>query len=308
MTAPGSYPWSYRAIAVGKKSLFITASHDASGEAPYCFGLVWGGTEWAGGQLDGICCSVSMLRQPEPKTYHLSIDGQIFHFEDGKSRSAPIDPSPDGPAKIGNARELRNVSETGFVVGMGRFAYKSTSPGKWTRIDDGLRAKSSEDDVGLNSIHGFSPDDLYAVGFKGEIWHRAKTTWSKISSPTNVALNKVLCAPDGKVYACGMAGMLVSGRNKSWAEIEHGATQDTFWGMCWFKDHLYLSTPNAIFRLEGTELVKLAITPKGKKKIKIVPGLSFLLLDANDTVMWSVGPKQAMFTDDGETWTETPYA
>jgi len=308
MTAPGTYPWSYRAASIGKKSLFITAAHDASGDAPYSFGLHWGGTEWAGGQIDGRCCSIAVIRQPLATAYHLSIAGQIFHFLDGKSQNILIYPSSEGPANIGNARGIRNICETGFVVGMGRFAYKSTSPGKWTRIDDGLRAKPSEEDVGLNSIHGFSPDDLYAVGFKGEIWHRKKTKWSKISSPTNVALNKVLCAPDGKVYACGMAGMLVVGRDKTWTEIEHGATDDTFWGMCWFKDHLYLSTPNAIYRLDGKELVKLNITPKGKKKIKIVPGLSFLLLDANDTVMWSVGPKQAMFTDDGETWTETPYA
>lgn len=197
-------------------------------------------------------------------------------------------PQPQGP-RYGSISSVSAVAGKAFAVGSEGMAYRLDDFNGWTRIDDGL-----PDTFGARALHGFSVNDLYAVGSRGEIWHYDGKKWTKCDSPTNVHLNCVCCAPDGTVYAAGNGGMLLSGRASAWKVIEQEAVEKPFWDLEWFAGELYLSTLASLFRLAGG---KLAPVEFGAEKVKTCYHLS-----ATTEVLWSVGEKDVL-SFDGKSWT-----
>jgi photosystem II stability/assembly factor-like uncharacterized protein len=154
----------------------------------------------------------------------------------------------------------------------------------WTRIDEGLPQKFN-----IEAIDGFSGEDLYAVGNRGQIWQRAKGKWINHDVPTNADLNAVKCAGDGYVYAGGKAGVLVRGLKDTWAAVDHHEELDSVWDLEWFDGRLYLSTLDGVWVLgrKGLEPVDF-----GKDEPK-----SWYQLSAADDVLWSVGEYDIMAFD-----------
>ncbi len=90
--------------------------------------------------------------------------------------------------------------------------------GKWEWDTISPVLAEGEDAPMFESLTGFADDDLYAVGFGGQIWHYDGSEWSKKESPTNYILTQA-CTHKGHVYACGVGDMLVKGRGDSWEII-----------------------------------------------------------------------------------------
>ena len=57
--------------------------------------------------------------------------------------------------------------------------------------------------AGFEAIAGFGEENIYAVGWRGEIWQRKDDGWIQRDSPANVILTGVCCTDDGYVYICG---------------------------------------------------------------------------------------------------------
>ncbi|HEX5244275.1 MAG TPA: hypothetical protein VFW23_13515, partial [Tepidisphaeraceae bacterium] len=113
-------------------------------------------------------------------------------------------------------------------------------------------------------------------------------------TPTNLILTRVVCGGDGNVYACGQVGTLIRGRKAKWELIQHGATENDFWGLAWFGGSLYVATSKALYRLEGNALTRVPIGPD-------IPGSYYHLKSAYGE-LWSIGPKDVMLFD-GKNWT-----
>jgi hypothetical protein len=178
---------------------------------------------------------------------------------------------------------------------MDRQVYRRDAAHTWTCIDMDMRkAPAAMDVFGFESIHGFSENDLYAVGWHGEIWHFDGSRWDRIESPTDLLLNKVFCAQDGNVYICGHQGMLIRGRGSAWQVIEHGDTQADLWDLQGFNGKLYLSSMRMLFALEEDRLKPVDTGDE-------IPATCYHL-DAADGIMWSIGAKDILQFD-GQTWT-----
>lgn len=198
-------------------------------------------------------------------------------------------PKPKGP-RYGSISSVSAVAGKAYAVGLGGMVYRLDDFNRWTRIDDGL-----PDTFNAEALHGFSRDDLYAIGARGEIWHYDGSQWSKCDSPTNVNLNCVCCAPNGTVYAAGHDGLLLSGRASAWKVIDPGATgKPPFWDLEWFANQLYVSTLSGLFRLQGDKLTRVEF---GKEVVKTCNQLS-----ATPEVLWSIGEKDVL-SFDGKSWT-----
>jgi hypothetical protein len=177
---------------------------------------------------------------------------------------------------------------------MDRYVYRRDGPNKWTAIFGDMDKQAAPDIVfGFESIHGFSHDDIYAVGWHGEIWHFNGKSWKQQSSPSNFILNRVLCAPDGYVYICGLSGLLIKGRNGNWEIVDEGAVGADLWDLEWFADKLWISSQNLIYTLEDDVVQPVEFDDD-------VPS-SFYHLDARDGILWSVGPEDIMQFD-GDEW------
>ncbi|UQY36667.1 hypothetical protein K8U54_09365 [Pseudomonas fulva] len=254
----------------------------------------WDAGEWGYDDMqEWPTVSVTITREPIEQALFLSPYGDVRLFGSGQESDEKIR-MPDGdPIDRGHLRQARTIGRKTFAVGMGRQVYRRDGVDHWTCIDQGIRPAIGET-KGFESIDGFDENDLYAVGWDGEIWHCNGQQWSQKQSPTNLVLTRVLCAGDGQVYASGRRGLLIVGRGDSWQPMEQEDITSDIRDLAWYDGRLYLSTMRGLYTLQGGSLVEVDFGDD-------TPATCYHLSVA-DGVMWSFGAKDIMAFD-GSTWT-----
>ena len=253
----------------------------------------WSAGKFTPGSMNFSADSCCVVTDPAPALVCVGPNG---HYSITAASGKPVgniaensQPKPQGP-RYGAISSVSTAAGKAFAVGLGGMVYRLDNFNGWTRIDDGL-----PDTFDAKALHGFSGEDIYAVGSRGEIWHYDGKQWTKCDSPTNVNLTCVCCAPDGRVYAAGHDGLILSGRASTWKVIEHGATQKKpFWDLEWFAGEIYVSTLSALYRLQSDKLARVQF---GEEVVKTCNQLS-----ATTEVLWSVGEKDVL-SFDGKSWT-----
>jgi hypothetical protein len=71
----------------------------------------------------------------------------------------------------------------------------------------------------VRSMHGISPDFVYAVGVGGRIARWDGARWTEPSSPVAENLVSVFVSSPDELYACGAAGALLEGSSHGWGVI-----------------------------------------------------------------------------------------
>jgi hypothetical protein len=223
-------------------------------------------------------------------------EGKVAILTPTGSREESIDPTADGPISRGPIRDLHGIGGALYACGMGRQVYRRTGDGLWQRADTGaVLPRGVARVAGFNSIDGTSEDDIFAVGFLGEIWRYEVNSWRQLDSPTNAILYGVKVVGKSEAFACGQNGVLLRGRGDVWEAIDHQSTEDDFWDLEWFRDRLYVASDDAIYRLDQNDvLTELAFDEV----------YTFGDLHANDGVLWSFGTKDLIWTEDGVQWND----
>ena len=134
--------------------------------------------------------------------------------------------------------------------------------------------------------------------YKDMQWQCNKGNCKKITSPTNIKLERVICAGDGNVYAVGQVGTILYGRNGRWKVLAHNATTEQFWGATWFNDRLWVATSDSVYEVSKDKVVTKVNIAQGK--------ITCGWLDSGFGVMWSVGHKYLYRTTDGFKWEIVP--
>jgi hypothetical protein len=231
-------------------------------------------------------CSVSLQREgTETKAVYLGESGEIVIFDGtGFVSGSPVPVDDDA----GPLREVRSIAHNFFVaVGTGLQAYCTEDMVRWRLIEPwkampaALRAE-----FGLESIAGFSAQDLYAVGWDGLLCRSDGHSWRQVPSPTNLDLYRVHCASDGAVYACGDEGILLQGRGDIWSVIEQDITTEKLWGLSYFDGRLIVSSMNFLYECDA-EGFRQIVSPEEYA----FPDSTYRL-DSNANVLWSIGTKQ----------------
>ncbi|MBW1298468.1 hypothetical protein [Aquimarina litoralis] len=252
---------------------------------------------WSKQELQLEAVSIAVCEKPEIQVFIIGNMGNLFRW--GKNGFSPevIDISEEGPQHYGNIRNTATIDGHVYVVGMGRTVYKNDDVGSWIRHDYDIR--DAEGSVGFNAIGGYQEDELYAVGFDGEIFYYNGNKWNQVKSPTKLILNAVVCTPNSKVYACGQNGTLLFGRYDKWEIINQKVVTDTFLSAVWFLDKLYLSTSKGLFQYtEAQGMKEVTKLPENE----LIPGASFNVLSCSENWLWSAGRKLIMRTKDGKHW------
>lgn len=301
MPAPDAFPWRFiDAVAVRQDRAFFAACHEAgeASDAAVSGVLSWDG-DWTRKAFDLQAVSLCLLTESERALLLLGRDGQVACWGSDGFSSERIE-SGEMPLIL---RDVRSIAGQAYAVGMGRRVFRRDGAASWRAIDRDLRADLALDtESGLNSIDGFAPDDLYAVGWQGEVWHHDGATWQRRNSPVALALNKVICAPDGLVYIVGQAGLILQGRADHWRVIDNDLTRRTFTSACWFNGHLYVLSSHGLFRLEGERLRAMQAVPHLDTQQGRLSALS-----ASEQAMWLISDRMAVVTVDGLTWREVTY-
>lgn len=242
-----------------------------------------------------ISCTVWTLS--DKKFVAVAENGMVTVLEGGMVISECIALGEHSPSANGPLIEVRAVANGhAYAVGTARQAYRKEGEDNWVRLDQTCKPSSGEKraEVCFHSIDGFAENDIYAVGWNGEIWHYDGQSWEQKISPTNLSLFKVRCCKDGYVYACGQLGTIIKGRDDTWEVLEQEETEESLRGLAYFKGEVYISSVHFVYK----------ISEKGLEQIDIYHNpISCLELDAIDDLMISVGAKD-VFLFDGITWTK----
>jgi hypothetical protein len=218
--------------------------------------------------------AIAIARQPSERAVLVGEDGDVRTYVGGVTTDEAIRPAP---VLIRNARTIDGQV---YACGMKRQVYRRTGEGRWGDISAPVAAATEA--AGFEAIDGYGANDLYAVGWAGEIWQYDGRAWHERNSPTNVILTAVCCAANGKVYAAGQGGTLVAGRDDAWETVAlDGDVTVDIWDLCWYHGKLYVATMTALYTLNGHALVPVEF---GKAR----PATCYSLSTTGD-VLWSVG-------------------
>ena len=245
------------------------------------------GEDWADAvDTDWDSTALAVAKKPNEKLVFVGEDGDVCTYVGGQSTIEEISPPP----KL--IRNAKTVDGYVIVCGMLRQVYQRVNEGEWADIS-APRPEAGEE-VGFEAVDGYSTNELYAVGWNGEIWEYDGSKWFKRESPTNVILTSVCCAPDGTVYIGGQNGTLLKGRHESWEIIDwKDEINIDIWDLCWFNGRLYVAAINNLFTLDDNQLMDVDFgdleTP------------SCFCLTQAEGVMWSIGNEDVL-SFDGTTW------
>ncbi|MEG2577323.1 MAG: hypothetical protein RSA54_06295 [Glutamicibacter sp.] len=166
----------------------------------------------------------------------------------------------------------------------------------WQRMDADCHAPLRDQvTCCFNAMDGVGPDDIYAAGDAGALWHWDGQQWQSLPSPTALTIRVVHCMPDGSVVLAGDAGAVFRGnRVDGWQTLsvpafEHLSVERA----CLFQGTLYLCAQRELLALSADGLARVDVPLAGP--------LAYYSASATDGAMWTVGD-DAILRFDGANW------
>lgn len=176
----------------------------------------------------------SMDKTPSGKLFAVSMDGELHYVENRTWTSMDLG-CPEGLNAIWAASD-RDL----FTVGLAGWRVRITD--MVPQLSRDVRERR------LNAVHGTSPEDVYAAGDDGIIFHYERGVWNELDSPTNAALLAVLCHNDDTYFA-GAGGTLFRRNGDIWNEL-HSPEGVTITSLEWYDGALFAAAGlNGVYRL-----------------------------------------------------------
>lgn len=179
-----------------------------------------------------------------------------------------------------------------YAAGMGRTVCLRVAPGKWKNISPEAELPSDKV-LGFEDIDGFSANDIYAVGWAGEIWNYGNGSWIQIETGSKQNFNAVCCAEDGNIYVVGDGGACFVRRNGKWQVIKTGVVGD-LQDVRDFDGKIYVVSDHQMFQLQEDQLIV-------ESAFSEVESNTFLHLLKAKNGLVSMGPKNLWALSKG-TW------
>lgn len=267
------------------QGLLLTSHNELTQDkVPHTFAFMWRRKgEWSGRQFSWTSGSVCYVPAPIPQGVAIGEDGEFFCWGVGQETEGRI-------SEGGIYSSVNRVGDFAYVVGMSAKVCKHTYTGSWEIIDTNLPR-----DVDFEAIAGFSTEEMYAVGWRGDICIISPLKADRIPSMTNLILTNVCCGADGLVYCCGQKGILLRGRRHKWELIDHGDTNEDLWDVHWFQGKLYISSLSFLYTLEEGDNLKHVRFGDD------TPSTFYHLSSVKDLYLWSIGDRDVMGFD-GTKW------
>ncbi|MBJ7549785.1 hypothetical protein [Marinomonas ostreistagni] len=204
-------------------------------------------TIWATRTWEGHSFFNTRLVNTEYKEYLMMDDaGQVFYGGLGDKKFVEDRIPPDQ-----RCHQLTKVGDQIYGIGFDRTILKRIDHGKWEHLTPRSIRKSSLDNIGFDDMHGFSEEDLYAVGGQNDVWHYDGNDWRFIDICDDPILPMaVCCAEDGFVYIACAHGVLVRGRNEEWEVYRPEDTKVKFTEAVSYQGRIYLGSEKGVFVIE----------------------------------------------------------
>lgn len=251
--------------------------------------------DWAHVDIEHAVVSLTNLTSgPDRGWWLLGKRGTVTKLVRGETSTETITQAGTGPGKNGYLDKIVCIGDELYTCGYRRQVYKRTKQG-WLTISQSILAQRRDIGFGFTSMDGNAPDQMYAVGYKGEIFNFDGKAWRKLESPTNANLKSVRVFDKELVAVSGDKGVLLLGNENGWDVIQSPEFPHTLWAVEFFADQIYVASSYGLAKVTDRSLV-----PVDTGKMKPTNGYK---LHSRDGFLWSVGTDQ-IIAFDGERWRE----
>jgi hypothetical protein len=231
----------------------------------------------------------------------MGIAGEILVGDSRGFRREVVDSTDEGPNKLRPLNDMREINQYVYVAGMRRQVFRCpVNTLRWERFDDSvLVPKTSKEVAGFLTIDGFSGSEIYAAGYRGQIWYFDGKKWRSIDSPTNLRLEALRCVVGDSVIVVGDEGVILRGRDDRWDVVAQDLTDETFTDVETFQERIFISTEvGVLYELQGDQLVDVDLG-LGKE-------ITTSNLHSDGRRLLSVGDRDLLVYD-GTAWAEVPH-
>lgn len=216
-------------------------------------------------------CDLKMFWHPfievthDPISQLVTLDMMSSVYVDGSGQHGLESNIPD-TFGMSVASKARWIDSRLYVAGHPRKVAYRDAPNSWQLLKDGWIPPPEKDAGGVlpypptfTDLDGFSRDDLYAVGGKGDVWHWNASGWRQCAFPSNMYLHTVCCAGDGQVYIGAQSGHVFCGREDRWKLIHEDSMTLPFKDMVWFEGRVWCTSDYGVWqiidgKLQGAQL------------------------------------------------------
>lgn len=198
--------------------------------------------------------------------------------------------SQRSPRNTGHVRAATRLGDEVIAVGMQRQVYRRDASGVWADMMQGLPGSGAEGVAGFECVLAVSTSEIYAAGWRGELWRFDGRSWRLIENPTNKIVTGMCLDPSGSILACGQGGLLLQGRDDSWRVVHEGECPVDLWSIDGSTGTVFTAGLRFFFAVKdaGADLLDLDAQSYGE----LVHGAGML---------WSFGQKDFLAFD-GTNW------
>lgn len=213
---------------------------------------------------------------------------------DGGDHDEYVTRSQRSPRNTGHIRAATKLGDDVIAVGMQRQVYRRLGSGQWVDMNLGIPSPDSAQTSGFECVLAVSETEIYAAGWRGEVWLFEGDAWRRLESPTNRVITSLGLNPNGEVIACGRNGLLIAGRKDAWRLIGESACPDDLWSLAASSHVQFAAALRRLYTLnaDGTAAV-VNLDELGAE--------TFGHLAATADVVWSLGEKDFL-SFDGKQW------
>jgi hypothetical protein len=281
-------------VEVSEGSIAIVMSNDdmRAQQIPFSYVAVWREEVWlAGGSPNWDALAIVNTRHPFIQLVVIGPHGNVHLTGSGDRHEEMIADGDFSPAKLSMLRGARTIEGLPLVCGMKKQVYLREDAHQWRCISKEIAGGPGVH--GFEAIDGFSLNDIYAVGWAGEVWHYNGADWTKIDIPETNLLTDVCCAGDGMVYIIGRGGTFIVGKQHNWQVYKIKEPVELV-SLCWFNGMLYAASLYNIFTCSADGRIEPVDIPGDYPETcgKLAPGTNSML---------SAGERD-WFTFDGTNW------
>ncbi|MFK1554663.1 hypothetical protein ACIUZB_30185 [Pseudomonas aeruginosa] len=250
------------------------------------------GRQWGHGRLRGFSRITSGIsNHPKEQFIAGSMNGQIYVLGGGDDE---IENGVSDQLR-GILTDFRNIGGALYVAGSGRVAGVRQGKNKWKWLTPDVPFDMSTEalSAGFDVIDGFSQQDVYAAGGKGDVWHCNGKVWRRVDFPSNVAIKAMCCGAGGRAYISGYEGLTFVGREDSWKPVKKREVIPLgFKDMVWYEDRVWCTNDSGVWWIINDEIVPADIPAFAK--------VSSGNLSARDGVLLLAGFFGAAYLENGQ--------
>lgn len=233
----------------------------------------------------------------------LSNEGEveIYSNKDGTSTWEKIPDAGLRLGKLGYLRAIREIGDSLFACGYNDQVYQRKD-GQWislTMLPLRHRDVLKEEPGMFESIDGFSEQNVYTVGLRGQVFHWNGAAWRQIEVNTDEGLNCVRCYGTDEVWIAGDNGTLLKGNAMAgFKDVSAYTDNMAIYSLAKFQGQVYLGTREGLHVYDGQSIQEV--------DSGLDPEIDTYTVDAVEGALWSVGSKDIV-TFDGHTWTRIDH-